>query len=557
MNSSQKISNIKNNSNISSNILTESTDRLSFSERKNLKFLHYPIKPVNRTRNTTNIIIPKIYTNTNNNNDSEIKESNNFLYSFSKSKKISKTINDSNYLSNEFYSNTLNNSKIFNKIKQPFYKINPKRKESLIDFNESIRNIRLLKIDTYNGRNAINRIKERIQFKKDEDFQFNHEKNEERKLMNIFKNNLDTYVVYLKRKYTEESMINENLKNKKYRLTKEIMLTKIKLDKMIYTMEYDLEIKAFLLSVKECSIDFNNFSKESQLELLYDAYKLFKYKTNFYKKDNLNNIMLFKKWIIKMSKNLKTNESLKNTLYFNDILSSININNFSNIIKYINNDFIKNHKAKNIFESVDDFKRTFLNNQLHIRLSLDNMSQSDDKLKELKNDLVKELRNEDELIKEFNLVKDKYYLLLDKLNIAKTNFLNNSNDNKTYSKYKKNLPKISNKINDKINIIINRIFNYNSKDVKKIKFERTNRYIITIFDKLKYIEKIMNYFIQYKKEQKYLHEKNYEIVMKEFKKEQYIRRFRNKEKAIKKLHELKIKKILDKKDKIYFLPYKK
>ena len=375
--------------------------------------------------------------------------------------------------------------------------------------------------------------------------------------MNIFKNNLDTYVVYLKRKYTEESMINENLKNKKYRLTKEIMLTKIKLDKMIYTMEYDLEIKAFLLSVKECSIDFNNFSKESQLELLYDAYKLFNYKTNFYKKDNLNNIILFKKWIIKMSKNLKTNESLKNTLYFNDILSSININNFSNIIKYINNDFIKNHKAKNIFESVEDFKRTFLNNQLHIRLSLDNMSQSDDKLKELKNDLVHELRKEDELIKEFNLVKDKYYLLLDKLNIAKTNFLNNSNDNKTYSKYKKNLPKISNKINDKINIILNRIFNYNSKDVKKIKFERTNRYIITIFDKLKYIEKIMNYFIQYKKEQKYLHEKNYEIVMKEFKKEQYIRRFRNKEKAIKKLHELKIKKILDKKDKIYFLPYKK
>ena len=556
MNSSQKISNIKNNSNISSNILTESTDRLSFSERKNLKFLHYPIKPVNRTRNN-NIIIPKIYTNTNNNNDSEIKESNNFLYSFSKSKKISKTINDSNYLSNEFYSNTLNNSKLFNKIKQPFYKINPKRKDSLIDFNESIRNIRLLKIDTYNGRNAINRIKEKIQFKKDEDFQFNHEKNEERKLMNIFKNNLDTYVVYLKRKYTEESMINENLKNKKYRLTKEIMLTKIKLDKMIYTMEYDLEIKAFLLSVKECSIDFNNFSKESQLELLYDAYKLFNYKTNFYKKDNLNNIILFKKWIIKMSKNLKTNESLKNTLYFNDILSSININNFSNIIKYINNDFIKNHKAKNIFESVEDFKRTFLNNQLHIRLSLDNMSQSDDKLKELKNDLVQELRKEDELIKEFNLIKDKYYLFVDKINIAKTNYLNTSYDKKTYSKYKKNLPKISNKINDKINAILNRIINYNSKDIKKIKFERSNKYVITTFDKLRYIEKIMNFFIQYKEEQKYLHEKNYEIVMKEFKKEQYIRRFRNKEKAIKKLHELKIKRILEKKDKIFFLPYKK
>ena len=67
----------------------------------------------------------------------------------------------------------------------------------------------------------------------------------------------------------------------------------------------------------------------------------------------------------------------------------------------------------------------------------------------------------------------------------------------------------------------------------------------------------MNYFIQYKGEQKYLHEKNYEIVMKEFKKEQYIIKFRNKEETLKKLQELKIKKILDKKDKIYFLHYKK
>ena len=554
MNISQKISTIKNTSNISSNILTESTDRLSASERKNLKSLQYPIKKVYRTRNN-NIKIPKIYINTYNN--SEIKESNNFLYSFSKSKRISKTINDSNYISNEFHSTTLNNSKLFYKIKQPFYKIIPQRKDSLIDFNSRIRNIRLLKIDTFNGRNAIDRIKERIQFKKDENIRFDHNKTEEKKLMDIFKNNLDAYIAYLKRKYVIEGNNNENLINQKYMLTKEIMLMRVKLDKMISIFEYDLETKSFLLSVKECSIDFNKFSQESQIEILYDAYKLFTYKTNYYKIDNSNNLLLFKKWIIKMSKNIRRNESLKNTLYFNDILSSININNFSNIFKYINNDYIRNHKAENIFQSVEDFKRTFINNQMHIRLSLDNMSQSDDKLKELKNDLLQELRKEGELIKEFNLIKDKYYLFKDKINIAKTNYLNTSYDKKIYSKYKKNLPKISNTINDKINIILNRIINYNSKDIKKIKFERRNKYIITILDKLRYIEKIMNYFIQYKGEQKYLHEKNYEIVMKEFKKEQYIRRFRNKEETIKKLHELKIKKILDKKDKIYFLPYKK
>ena len=555
MNLSQKISTIKNTSNISSNVLTESTDRLSYSEIKNIKSLEHPIRVMNRTRNN-NIKIPKIFVKRNTNNISEINEENNFLYSFSKSKRT-KTINDSNYLNNELYSNTLNNSKLFYKIRQPFYKIYHQRKDSLIDFNNRVRDIRLLKIDTFNGRNAINRIKEKIIFKKDERIQFEYYKNEEKKLMNIYKNNLNAYIAYLKRQSDVESINNEKLINKKYLLTKEIMMMRIKVDKMIGLFEYDLETKSFLLSVKESSIDFNRLSKESQIEILYDAYKLFNYKTNHYKTDNFNNIMQFKRWIIKMTKNTKINESLKNTLYFNDILSSININNFSSIIKYINHDFVRNHKAKNIFESVEEFNKTLLNNQLHIKLSLDNFSQTNERLKDLKNELTNEKKREDVLIKEFNLIKDKYYLFVDKINIAKTNYLNTSYDKKIYSKYKKNLPKISNKINDKINAILNRIINYNSKDIKKIKFERSNKYIITTFDKLRYIEKIMNFFIQYKEEQKYLHEKNYEIVMKEFKKEQYIRKFRNKEETLKKLHELKIKKILEKKDKIFFLPYKK
>ena len=50
---------------------------------------------------------------------------------------------------------------------------------------------------------------------------------------------------------------------------------------------------------------------------------------------------------------------------------------------------------------------------------------------------------------------------------------------------------------------------------------------------------------------------NYEKVMKEFKKEQIMRKFRNKEETMKKIQELKIKKILEKKDKILFLPHKK
>ena len=384
-----------------------------------------------------------------------------------------------------------------------------------------------------------------------------YEKNEDKKLINIFNEDLNRYLTFLERKFIKENITTDDLINQKNMLRKEIMMMRIKLDKMISIFEYYLETKSFLLSVKECSIDFNKFSKDSQIEILYDAYKIFNYKTNYYKMDNFNNLTQFKKWIIKFSKYIKGNDSFKKNMYFNYILSSININNFSNIFKCINNDFIKNHKVKNIFESVEDFHKTFLNSEIYVRSSLDNYAKSNDNLNALKNELGKEFKRKDKIQETFNLIKDKYYLFLNKLNIEKTNCLNASYDKKIYSKYQKNLPKISNEINDKINIIINRITNYNSKDIKKIKFERTNKYIITIFDKLRYIEKIMNYFIQYKEEQQYLNEKNYEIVMKEFKKEQYIRRFRNKEETIKKLHELKIKKILDKKDKIYFLPYKK
>jgi len=114
-----------------------------------------------------------------------------------------------------------------------------------------------------------------------------------------------------------------------------------------------------------------------------------------------------------------------------------------------------------------------------------------------------------------------------------------------------------NKIIDKINIILNQIMNYNAADIKKIKFIKTNKKVTTIIDKIRYIEKVMNYLFKYKEEQKYINEVNYEKVMKKFKKEQLIRRFKNKEETMKKLQELKIKKIMDKKDKILFLPYKK
>ena len=555
MNYSNLKSFIRETSNFSSNILTDSTSRLSFSEIKNIKLFQNSIKTKNKSRNNKSTT-PKIHlkkTNSNNNN-SDIYENNNFLYSFSRNKKISKTNTENNYTLSKAYSNILNNSKITN-IKQIFYKIYPQRKDSLIDFKEQTRNIRLLKIDTYNGRKALKEMKEKMIYNEAKTGHFEFSKKEDKKMMDIFKDNLNSYLTYLKRKEIKENMTNENLIEQKNMLIKKIMSMGNRVNRLLKLFEFLLECKSFLLCIKECSIDFNKFSKDSQLEMLYDLFKLFNYESGYYIMNNFENINQFQNWLIKRKKMLTENDTSKKYMYFNYITTSIDMNNFLKVFKDINNDYIKNHKAKKIFESPKEFDETLLNDQAQVRISLDKFVISNDKLNQLKNELIYELRRKDKIKEIFNLTKDKYYLLLDRLDISKTNFLNNSSDKKNYSKYKIKI--VSKKINDKINAIINKIMKYDSNDIKKIKFERTNKYIITTIDKIRYIEKIMNYFMQYKETQKYINEKNYEIVMKEFKEEQFIRRFKNREETMKKIQELKIKKILEKKYRILFLPHKK
>ena len=555
MNYSNIKSFIRETSNFSSNILTDSTSRLSFSEIKNIKLFQNSIKTKNKSRNNKSTT-PKIHlkkTNSNNNN-SDIYENNNFLYSFSRNKKISKTNTENNYTLSKAYSNILNNSKITN-IKQIFYKIYPQRKDSLIDFKEQTRNIRLLKIDTYNGRKALKEMKEKMIYNEAKTGHFEFSKKEHKKMMDIFKDNLNSYLTYLKRKEIKENMTNENLIAQKNMLIKKIMPMGNRVNRLLKLFEFLLECKSFLLCIKECSIDFNKFSKDSQLEMLYDLFKLFNYESGYYIMNNFENINQFQNWLIKRKKMLTENDTSKKYMYFNYITTSIDMNNFLKVFKDINNDYIKNHKAKKIFESLKEFNKTLLNDQAQVRISSDKFVISNDKLNQLKNELIYELRRKDKIKEIFNLTKDKYYLLLDRLDISKTKFLNNSSDKKNYSKYKIKI--VSKKINDKINAIINKIMKYDSNDIKKIKFERTNKYIITTIDKIRYIEKIMNYFMQYKETQKYINEKNYEIVMKEFKEEQFIRRFKNREETMKKIQELKIKKILEKKYRILFLPHKK
>ena len=583
--SSNRKSLIKENSNFSSNIQTESTSGISYTQIKNLKLLKYSIKRRNIKKSQNILKIPKLNLKTDIHNKKINHNANkNFLYSFSKerkSNKLEKIINLKKYkdksaqLKNlsrnnndisKYYSTELNNnsvnykynndSRIYDKLKEPFYQLYTSRKDSLLDFKAQTRNIRLLKIDSYNGQKALNSLKESLLYNETKTLQFEYSKDNEKKLLNIFKNNFHSYLIYLKRIADRENNINENLIEKKNYLKGKILTMGSKINKILRKFEHYLESKSFLLCIKECSLNFQKFSKESQIDILYDLYKLYNYKNQNFQTNILNNSQDFKKWIEKNAKIIIESDSMKKSAYFNFIITSIDTKNFFDIFNCINENYIKYHKVKNIFESVDDFNRTLLNDQSHIRLSLDKFSVSISGLNELKNDLIYEKRRKIKIVQELNLSKNKRNLFNEKLNIAKTNYLDKIIDNENYSK-EKNKINLSEKIIDKINKILNYIIEYDSIDIRKIKFEKENKKITTIIDKVRYIEKVLNFLFKYKEEQKNINSMNYEKVMKEFKKEQIMRKFRNKEETMKKIQELKIKKILEKKDKILFLPHKK
>ena len=109
MDISKRKSFIKDTSNFSSNILTDATDRLSYSELKNISLINNSLMYNNKSKNQ-NLKMPKIHLKTINNSD--IDDNNNFLYSFSKRKKISKTINNIQNIKNIYKHQKL--QKIYN-----------------------------------------------------------------------------------------------------------------------------------------------------------------------------------------------------------------------------------------------------------------------------------------------------------------------------------------------------------------------------------------------------------------------------------------------------------
>ena len=218
----------------------------------------------------------------------------------------------------------------------------------------------------------------------------------------------------------------------------------------------------------------------------------------------------------------------------------------------------RNAESKPIYEDVYYFNKDLQETTKKIQDSLDEYNNTSKELNLLKQNLIKTKQEMNE-IREYETHLKKEIVLFNK-NLDNLKQLNNGLVN--YKKYLQHIFILNlnkGKVFDKINCIINNI--ENSKDNNLIdfitrEFNEYNTYLVTGLDKLKLIEKILEYLITFKEKQKNeKNEKYYEIKHKiDFNNRKKIHR--RKQFNIKNKFNLLIQNVIDKNKKIIFLKRK-
>lgn len=175
-----------------------------------------------------------------------------------------------NYYSNDHIKEQKNDtpSHFYNfKLNMPYYLYSASRKNSINSFKTETNNLRYLKINSYNGKKAIDKLKENMQYysTKTECAEFNNKQNNI--LLDAFNDNSNQYYFHLEKQNNDLSIKDLYLRNKKIMIYKDILNLKIKINKILVTFETYLDSKFFLLCIKEGTFDFKNFQKKIKLIL--------------------------------------------------------------------------------------------------------------------------------------------------------------------------------------------------------------------------------------------------------------------------------------------------
>ena len=481
-----------------------------------------------------------------------------------------------NYYSNDHIKEQKNDtpSHFYNfKLNMPYYLYSASRKNSINSFKTETNNLRYLKINSYNGKKAIDKLKENMQYysTKTECAEFNNKQNNI--LLDAFNDNSNQYYFHLEKQNNDLSIKDLYLRNKKIMIYKDILNLKIKINKILVTFETYLDSKFFLLCIKEGTFDFKKFSKENQIDIINDLYKwiLNKNKVNYEFRHDIiiddKNIHLsmnnFYNYLVKIIQNIKSDfDANKKTMFLNYILISLDKKSFFDIYNNIK-DHIKISGptiANNIFNNIEELDSRINYFSYKNQLLLKSYNKLSLQLLILRKEKQKEKERIEKDIKFIKSNKEKIDNLEEKLDIIKTIYENSSNEYENNKDYQ--LKENYKNLDKKINLIIDNILKYNSVKIKNLinkKIDNNNNDLkeLTLLERLTLVQNVLFYLLNYVNEKKLKSPDDYNKAIKEINKREIVTRLRNREEEQQKLYDLKIKKIFEKNNKILFLPYKK
>ena len=458
------------------------------------------------------------------------------------------------------------------------------KKEFLSEFYKKTKDINYLKFILMKNKKDIEIEEERRISKMERLDQIYYSIQTLQKLFNKYFLAKYDYLNFLQKEISKETEKNETLKEQKITLTKEIYTIRHKTLRLENRFRLYLSDKFFLLSVKNHSFKLDKFDPEDKDDYINDLQKLEilnfmlkitskEYNDNDIEKDRIRATKILKKTDlfgiyttnsnnINNNNSQSRNNSLKNYHRQNtsnkNYSSKDNMNNKNDPILALSKKRIlkRNFEAKPIYEDVYYFNKDLQETTQKIQKSLEEYNNNVKDLDTIKKNLIRTKKEMKDIREYEQHLRDEIFLFRKELEKLKK--LNNGLYN--YRKYLKNIFILNlntGVVFEKIKLILNNIEQSDDKDllnfISKV-FNDYNTYLITGLDKLKLIEGVFQYLIDFKKAQKKSNNKDYLLIQAEIDNINRQKIFQKKQDSIKQKFETLIQKVIDKNKKIIFIP---
>jgi len=458
------------------------------------------------------------------------------------------------------------------------------KKEFLSEFYKKTKDINYLKFILMKNKKDIEIEEERRISKMERLDQIYYSIQTLQKLFNKYFLAKYDYLNFLQKEISKETEKNETLKEQKITLTKEIYTIRHKTLRLENRFRLYLSDKFFLLSVKNHSFKLDKFDPEDKDDYINDLQKLEilnfmlkitskEYNDNDIEKDRIRATKILKKTDlfgiyttnsnnINNNNSLSRNNNLKNYHRQNtsnkNYSSKDNMNNKNDPILALSKKRIlkRNFEAKPIYEDVYYFNKDLQETTQKIQKSLEEYNNNVKDLDTIKKNLIRTKKEMKDIREYEQHLRDE--IILFRKELEKLKKLNNGLYN--YRKYLKNIFILNlntGVVFEKIKLILNNIEQSDDKDllnfISKV-FNDYNTYLITGLDKLKLIEGVFQYLIDFKKAQKKSNNKDYLLIQAEIDNINRQKIFQKKQDSIKQKFETLIQKVIDKNKKIIFIP---